>query len=219
MQINKGNGDGILNQHTLLSCDDHLGKICNGTSVVNFLRNDHVDVNGKIILSSRTNSNVPWTNCLSKFQIIVFNKGHHVADRGITDKLYAETSIETANYFRKYGKQNIFVYTTTSPAHPNCQYDSTLNTSILLGEYHHVIHAEVPPSAANYGWDKFHDFDTFHKILFSALANAIILDIAPMSSLRSDGHNSPDDCLHYRLPAVSDNWVYMLQNVLQTKSG
>ena len=46
-----------------------------------------------------------------------------------------------------------------------------------------------------------------------------ILDVAPMTSLRPDGHRAPGDCLHYFLPSVVDQWVYMFYNLLLIRFG
>ena len=196
--------------------------ICNGTVGSIFIRNDHVavdDEDAEIREKSR-NVNVMWRHLVPDHDVIILNKGHHVVKKEVvTEEMFHKASIKTVEYLKKRAREKTVVFVTTSPAHPHCRKTSSAVTTPLVTEPEYIKKELIPGYARDYGWENYHKHDLFLIDLFRKI-DAIIVDIAPMSYLRPDGHafsegDSYDgDCLHYRLPATPDSWVYVMYNLL-----
>ncbi len=199
--------------------------ICNGTVGSIFIRNDHISVDNEDlqIRAAVRNTNIMWRHLIPSHDVIVLAKGHHVVKKEVaTEDVFKKSSLQTVEYLKKYANGKTIVFVTTSPGHPHCSKNSTAITTPLTTEPEYIKKELLPEFARDYGWENYHKHDLFLMNLFEKI-NAIIVDIAPMSYLRPDGHafrevDGPDsDCLHYRLPATPDSWLYVMYNLLFNK--
>ena len=108
--------------------------------------------------------------------------------------------------------EDLVVYRTSVPGHLNCKEKNT------------QPHADSSAFqvAEKFNWhyvDSFNQY-TIERMEKSAVSNDwMLLDVYPMTILRSDGHMSPPrDCLHYKLPGPPDYWNHLLySNLLDMK--
>ena len=92
------------------------------------------------------------------------------------------------------------VFRTSVPGHPGCSEKSIP----------YQRQAEFTLSATH-DWNLVPVYNRYAMhVLASADPQATVLDVAPMTQLRPDGHRAPSDCLHYYLPGVPDWWNHLL---------
>jgi len=182
--------------------------ICKRKSRMAFIRNDHIRSREKNPNPSAKGDRYrDYTKIMNTFDIIVFNKGAHVAT---STEDFTTHTLETIKYLQTHAKDQLIYFRTTPQGHVGCTRQSEVNTTLLL----------TPPvlltkEMAIYDWDIIPSRNKIAVEAFLTLPNARILDVVPMTSLRPDGHRFSDkDCLHYWLPSVIDNWSYYFYNSL-----
>ena len=99
----------------------------------------------------------------------------------------------------------------------------THNQSIRSGEFnsHHlwasrVVLAPTPYMGGGSQDGRVHDDASSQEPVSGSVSypHVLYLNVASLSSLRSDSHCNVDDCLHYCVPGPIDAWVEMLHRAL-----
>jgi hypothetical protein len=176
--------------------------------------------------------------------MLIMNRGHHATlKEGQSDAVFQRDNKAAVDYIREHISQSrrrlSVYYMTTSPGHAYCDRFAKPNMTAITNEqqYESIVKAHLAGiplevKANQYGWELYHERDQSVIQLMKARLNATIIDIAPMTYSRPDGHRFENererehqllqgisaaligDCLHYFLPSVIDNWVYMFYNVM-----
>jgi hypothetical protein len=210
-----------------------------GGGRLQYIRNDQVraDHNDPLL---RSDSNKHfffrnWTQIAADFDILVLNKGAHFVH---VEEHFINETRRTAEFLRAHYlnvrrtsglHNNTHVFFRTTPSgHPHASYSSTVNTSTIAPFDPMTVDCgkeggdEQYTYCYSYGWDRFRHrnrlaVDIFREYLGSSLT---VMDVAPMTYLRPDGHHCDEekcgDRLHYFLPSVVDGWVQMFYNLLPT---
>jgi hypothetical protein len=173
------------------------------------------------------------------------NRGHH--DTKTEDRTTETITTDNQaaldyilNYKRTSQRRLDLYFMTTSPGHAYCHKYAKPELTRIENEddFEKVVEKylrRLPDQLLKNGfdWQDYHLHDKLTKKILGDMKelNATVLDIAPMSYLRPDGHRFEEfsayegwlkggtdfshlgDCLHYFLPSVVDAWVNMFYNV------
>jgi len=188
--------------------------MCDSKSSVRFVRNDQI-----IITEPPPGCQycLDWKQYIADYDIVIINKGVHlneVRDDDVFIKYTEQSALDLATYMKN---TSLLIYRTTAQPHPYCTMDAQVNLETI------VSHADFKPvlydidSPFNpYQWYKIHSRDKKTREIYKRyLPNMHVLDVTLMTYLRPDGHRADiDDCLHYYLPGVVDQWFYLFYNFL-----
>lgn len=193
--------------------------ICNSTVTLKFLRND------QLIPSFPADANLfylfyDWTLIVDNFDIIVVQKGCHVIDH---EEFRNYTELGAIEFGKRLNNTNkLLVYRTTPQPHPYCDMNDVPATRVIESSRDIVFVGFDEESKYNdFKWYLIPQRDersiaTYKHHICSD--NIVVMDVAPMTSLRPDGHRADrGDCLHYYLPSVVDSWVHVLYNILVSR--
>ena len=222
-----------------LDKEDASGKICVGLGGgrLEYIRNDQMSVGRALttrwnaIHLERPVTNRDWAAIAHNFDILVLNKGAHYLEESISTNMTVETAHFLQSFLQQHpGRRHVF-YRTTAQGAPHCSARSQVNTTLLLTEPYWMngLRDDSPDDIKkyvfDYNWDKFpHMNRATTSIMTSMLPKEqfTVLHVAEMTALRPDGHrcssnSEKDDCdeLHFYLPSVVDNWVYVFYNLLK----
>ena len=188
---------------------DSFDLICGGKARLKFVRNDLLSGNRAAL----DPLHLDWVKHITDFDIVVANKGCHI-DHGDFAVNTVASAIEFAKYMNSPNKT--FIYRTTPQPHPYCTEDAVANTNALLSvDQENFVHYDEMSAFNEYEWYRIPSRDIMSLSLYRKhIPSMEVLDVAPMTSLRPDGHRAPTDCLHYYLPSVVDQWVFMFYNLL-----
>ena len=227
-----------------------LNKICDDTVSLSFMRSDRLTLElvdtprdiTKPLCAGQFICNARWIGALPNIDILVLNKGHHL--REVSEEQFLQDSFTAAEYIGNYtksglsnrkGRQALQVYfVTTSPGHPFCSghsepnlypYTSANGSSNLMNYEATLNDPRYEMYYKHHFWHRYGVHDEYQKRIFRTYSNATIIDVAPMSALRPDGHRfatdlelqknpTASDCLHYHEPGPVDNWVKLFFNLL-----
>ena len=177
--------------------------VCDGKSKIKYVRND--------VLSSIIEDD--WNSRLGGYDIILINKGSHIHEVEEYEK-FVEVTTESAIALGTYingSTSRYLIFRTTSQPHPYCSLTDTADTRDVLSydDVRYVEYDETSPFN-QHEWYKIPSRDRHSiEIYKKHVPTMTVLDVAPMTSVRKDGHRAPGDCLHYFMPSVVDNWVGM----------
>lgn len=216
------------------------GSICKGKGGgrLHYLRNDHFSVNNVMRWNRKQSGDQritarDWKEVAHVFDFIILNKGAHYATLSESERVTRESGAWLQTFldrqWKEHQKKVTIFYRTTPPGSPHCQYDSPVNTTLLLTvpEWFPTIDRnnveDVNKYFHQYNWDS---FPVVNNLTLSVLQEylpkeqLIPLHVAEMTSLRPDTHrcyepNKPcDDELHYFLPSVVDTWVHTFYHLM-----
>ena len=201
--------------------------ICNSSSTIHFIRNDHLTIKNNNQPRNTENSlrqshmakfaNNNWIDYMKEFDVIIISKGHHMVPLQGHPELFKRETLETIEYLQNNLNETQRLYfLTTSPGHPYCSSLDNVNDTVVTIDNITSLYISDEKSKYNdeYGWS---DFDKSDEYIISLLTklNATVINITPMTKLRPDGHMfEQDDCLHYHRPGPIDSWVLAFYNLL-----
>jgi hypothetical protein len=188
---------------------DSFDLVCDGRAKLKFVRNDQLSADNPQSDPYLHN----WQKHVANYDIVLVNKGCHI-DHGE----FAPHTLVSAKEFAKYMNtaNKTLVYRTTPQPHPFCTEDAVAHTEPLLSvDQEQFVQYDETSAFNEYEWYRIPSRDILALSLYREhIPGMQTLDVAPMTSLRPDGHRAPGDCLHYYLPSVVDQWVFMFYNLL-----
>ena len=166
---------------------------------------------GPPMVLSDTSREFLWsTNTTSNERTLsIWNIGAHYH----TEKLFQHDFATLSDWMTQRPNDLVF-FRTTPPGHADCeprqpkQFNFTHGTRVVP-----LSNASQYPHTTLHDWDK--------MFLHNAHAQAHmpssvrLLDVVPMTLLRSDGHSGGKDCLHYMSPGPLDWWNHLLYSHLK----
>ena len=192
-------GRGCQNSHTFVQCGG-------GRSPMKlfFIRNDHLDSSGKVILSEATNVyGTPWFAAFvndTSIRTLVLNRGAHWSPtRTVVAELSALLDAVAAV------RPDVLVIVRDTPAgHPGC---SSKPQPPLTSPPRHSL-------SWPHHWGEFADQNEAVAGVVRARPTVLLLAVEGMTAYRADSHPGGSDCLHYCVPGPVDAWVEALHRAL-----
>ena len=207
------------------------------TIQISYTRNDQIKENKNLVSIPKGQSNCskfcyPWTHSYRSYDgktLLVANLGTHFQDQKLFEEAFDEF-IRTVDSIRRI--DDIVLFRTSVPGHFDCNDKEMPNKKKPFDSWFEY----QPTITSLYAWNKFIDYNEYaERILYhrSFLADSYfkksnmvqieLLDVYPMTVLRSDGHIGGEechgddlcnDCLHYNLPGPVDWWNHLMYNNL-----
>jgi len=178
----------------------------------------------------------PWTDSYQSHPgktLLLASVGAHFHDELIFHEAFDEFT-RTIDSIRR--PEDIVLFRTTVPGHADCHDEVVPDKKKPFDSWF-----EYEPTITDvYSWDKFINYNEYaERVLYERrylvknsklkhlMAQIELLDVFPMTVLRSDGHVGGEecqgagycakenrDCLHYNLPGPVDWWNHLMQNNL-----
>lgn len=148
----------------------------------------------------------PFFHTILRADVVVVNTGAH----------WRQTNAKILSLRRLYAHlahhkfSGLLLYRLTAPGHPKCKRYSRPLSFNEMTQYD-FRNLQNP----GYHWEEY-EVQNQHIIDFLS-AQSIrthIVDIVNLTKMRPDGHDPPDDCLHYFLPSVYDTWSLIEWNFM-----
>ena len=180
--------------------DQTTGSVCRGNGRVMFIRNDFLTVKEEgwktVEGAGRTDSasNSEWKSSVSDVDYLVISTGHHNnMGQGISEEIHMTLLNRLVEYLASNTPSKLqIMYLTTSLAHPFCSKYAQPVTIQLDNEtqYQQLLQdwlESIPTELNSYNWQT---FPRYNDLMMEKmrLLNATIVDIAPSTLLRPDGH-------------------------------
>ena len=151
-----------------------------------------------------------WIDHAAEYDVLLLNAGAHFHDRA----QYERAMRASVARLEREGLMERVIFRTTPAGHPRCTDAATpfVGDAAAAARFVTQTRAAMEEGAVKkFGWTAFRGFNEFASSLFTTHGARGVLDVAPMTALRPDGHRAhKSDCLHYYLPGVPDWWNFLL---------
>lgn len=186
-------------------------------SRLTFVRNDYLKARQE--LDAQVTSafiNIPWSHLLEPHDekdILILNTGAH-ARRPVAEYQRGLQELKSS-LLDEIQYRGTILLRTTPRGHINC---SLMDKPIAKehDEDWNRYFSDDSEVYKKYRYERFLPYINVLKSTFRDVTTATILDVAPMTELRPDGHlNPPKDCLHYNMSDVYFEWTQLAFNALR----